>query len=306
MEKTNDISKELLEISELLGKMTRINFVYQVPAGYFENLPEQLISRLRQMRSASQVTDELKDLSPLLNQLEKKNPYEVPENYFFQFPAEMMQVLQSMSAPDLDAKKELEGLSTLLSQADKKNPYETPPGYFTDLPENLAGALRAVSFVKEELKHASPLSDQLRNEKTYSVPEGYFDGLAAEVLEKIKSQPSKARIIPMKEKRSWLKYAVAAAITGTILTVGILTYQMQNKPADDPAIGLTKVSDKEIADFLKNQVMPMTEPSNNNNNTTASIDFGENDIKDLLGDVSDNELQDYMNEQAGTRDIQTN
>lgn len=305
MKKANDISKELLEISELLGKMTRVNFVYEVPEGYFENLPEHIMNRLMGIQSALQVGDELKVLSTLLSQSEKINPYKTPEGYFFQFPAEMMQILRSSSAPDLNAKEELEGLSPLLSQLDKKNPYTAPPGYFSELPENLAGSLGAVSFVKEELEHFSPLSDKLRNEKTYSVPEGYFDGLAAQVLAKIKSEPSEARLVPMRKKRTWMRYAVAATVTGITLTVGILIYQTPKKTVDDPAVGLTKVSDQEISNFLNNQVIPMTEAATNNN-TTASIDFGENDIKEILGDVSDNELQQYMNEQAGGKDSQTN
>ncbi|HEX4850233.1 MAG TPA: hypothetical protein VFV08_05460 [Puia sp.] len=305
MQKDNNIFKELLEISELLVKMTRVNFVYDTPPGYFENLPDQIMARVKKELPLNSADAELKSLSPFLSQLDKKDPYIVPENYFFQFPTAMMEMIQSSSAADLDVNEELKGLSTLLGQADKKNPYATPPGYFSELPENLAGSLRAISFVKEELEHVSPLSAQLQNEKTYTVPEGYFDGLATQVLEKIKSQPSEARVIPMRKKRGWLRYAVAAAVTGITLTVGILIYQSPTKTVDDPAVGLTKVSDQEISNFLNNEVVPITEPAINNN-TTASIDFGESDIKDMLGDVSDNELQQYVNEQAGSKDLQTN
>jgi len=52
----------------------------EVPAGYFDQLPEQLLQRIR----SQSVTDELNTLAPALNTISKVMPYKVPAQYFEQ------------------------------------------------------------------------------------------------------------------------------------------------------------------------------------------------------------------------------
>lgn len=51
---------------------------YSVPLGYFEGLAEQVLTRIRQ----EEAKEELGTLSPLLQQLSKKQPYSTPVGYF--------------------------------------------------------------------------------------------------------------------------------------------------------------------------------------------------------------------------------
>lgn len=52
-----------------------------VPAGYFENLADDILSKINRKQEQS-VNDELKELSPVLARISKTNVYEVPVGYF--------------------------------------------------------------------------------------------------------------------------------------------------------------------------------------------------------------------------------
>jgi hypothetical protein len=67
--------------------------------------------------------------------------------------------------------------------------------------------------------------------------------------------------------------------------------------------GLHKVSDQEILNYLDDQNSILAEPVPNN---TATLDMNDSDIKTLLGDVPDGELQQYMEEHGRANDIATN
>jgi len=41
-------------------------------------------------------------------------------------------------------------------------------------------------------------------------------------------------------------------------------------------------------------------------NSIASLDLNDNDADDMLADVSDNELQQYVNDNYGTKELTTN
>lgn len=88
MTRSNEITKELLEISPELARLTATN-PYRVPAGYFDTLAENILQRMK-LREGGSVPDEVsaKDeiaaLSPLLGGLKKATPYSLPEGYFEQ------------------------------------------------------------------------------------------------------------------------------------------------------------------------------------------------------------------------------
>ena len=66
---------------------------------------------------------------------------------------------------------------------------------------------------------------------------------------------------------------------------------------------LAKVSDQEMQTYLDDQQSILSEPVPN---STANLDINDNDVKSLLGDVSDGELTQYMEEHGRANDIATN
>jgi gas vesicle protein len=123
-----NISQELNELgSSLLN--TGNQPVYTVPAGYFENLAEQVLGRIKALEADS-ATEELAHLSPLLSGIGKTMPYHVPAGYFEEIEERM---LYAMMPADQPAGEELETLSPLLARLNKQMPFEVPQGYFDNV-----------------------------------------------------------------------------------------------------------------------------------------------------------------------------
>src|SRR5215813_1320631 len=98
MESRINILNELQEISPEVARISFLN-PYKVPAGYFEELAEQILWKAKA----------------------GVNPYKVPDGYF-EGLAEA--VLKRVKAEGADtAGEELEILSPLLSKIGKKSPY---------------------------------------------------------------------------------------------------------------------------------------------------------------------------------------
>src|SRR6476620_2120758 len=71
------------ELKNIAPSLAGIDFQqpYKVPAGYFEDLPEQIMLRIR-LEDAGSPQEELEIISPFLGGLSKKMPFSTPEGYF--------------------------------------------------------------------------------------------------------------------------------------------------------------------------------------------------------------------------------
>jgi len=96
--KGNDIVKELEEIVPGLN-LPPTPPPYGVPAGYFDQLPEQLLQRIRSME-ADPVQEELSALSPLLATASRQLPLSTPEGYFNDLSTRIMAgISQAQESP---------------------------------------------------------------------------------------------------------------------------------------------------------------------------------------------------------------
>jgi len=188
--------------------------------------------------------------------------------------------------------EELARISTIVSRITRKNPYRLPEGYFAEV---------------------SPILSVLKDKATYQVPEGYFDYLPAAAREKVIDERVGAKVVAIGSwgksvKSHWWKYAGVAAAACLILVFSWPQFHSsrideQKKLPVDVAQSLHKVSDQEILNYLDDQNSILAEPVSNN---TATLDMNDSDIKTLLGDVPDGELQQYMEEHGRANDIATN
>ena len=113
------ISEELKALESRLSP--EINGLpYQVPQGYFENLPDIILARIKMDRLNA--AEEISELSPLLAGLSRKMPFDVPAGYF----GENAETLKSITS---------EEESMVLSFISKDMPYQVPAGYFANFPE---------------------------------------------------------------------------------------------------------------------------------------------------------------------------
>lgn len=129
MTQKDNILQELKELDSRLADVVLQN-IYTVPAGYFDNLAEQVLARIKAMQ-ASNAADELNALSPQLGKVSREMPYSIPKDYFATLSDN---VLKTIHTAGLSAKDELAAISPLLSSLKKENPYHIPEGYFESLP----------------------------------------------------------------------------------------------------------------------------------------------------------------------------
>lgn len=271
--------------------------VYAVPEGYFENLPVQVMLRI--------AIEEKAGADPVLS-INKDTPYNAPEGYFDNLAGQILNRIKAQESGN--AKDELALLSPLLGQIGKANPFTAPEGYFTDISENIVSGVKAIEFVNGELENLSPLMLGLRNKTVYEVPKDYFEKMPGLILKKAKEQQP-ARIISF--GRKYMRYAAAAVVTSIIALSAFLYFgktthddlaSNQSKSTVLDSAGLAKIPDQEIESFLDNNSTSLAYIGTDADTTDAlsSDASNSNDTKDLLANISDEELQKYVDQHSNT------
>lgn len=93
MKSREHISNELREISSFMAGIEKIN-PYNVPEGYFAQLPHLILSNMQQREDrVNEISSELTVVAPLLNTISKQRVQAVPPDYFNQvnFAAPVLQ-----------------------------------------------------------------------------------------------------------------------------------------------------------------------------------------------------------------------
>lgn len=238
------------------------------------------------MESRDNIQNELRGLNSELSSGADKQPFSVPDGYFDGLAASIMGKIKSLEEP---ADKEIAGLSPLLAGISRSMPFYIPDNYFQNSIEELPFLINedADSAILSLIDRVTP----------YQVPAGYFYNLPDQILKKV-SQP-KAKIIPIVRRR-WMRMAVAAMVIGILGLSGIFYFSHNNKDFDATkpiAQQLKNVSTKELTDFIKTA-----------DATTASTETAQGkpankvEVKQLLNDVSDNDLNSFLN-QVPTDDL---
>lgn len=278
-----EIQEELLGISPLVAGIEPVN-PYEVPAGYFNSLAAQVHLSIKQSLA-----------EPAIALPAMASPYQVPEGYFDALPAMILQRIHATEAQE--HAEEIEHLSPLLSKLNKPVPFSVPEGYFENFPGDLVDGVRAVDFVNAELEEYSPLLASVKSKNVYLVPAGYFEGLATEVLEKARSAKRPGSII-RNMKRQVLRYSIAAMIVGVITLGGWLFTIDGNQKAQSitTATGIDNISNEEMVSYLE-------QSPDNDASSTDSYDMKEEDVKELMADLSDDELKAYLEQNASSKDL---
>jgi hypothetical protein len=256
------------------------------------------------MAHRDNILEELRELQSSLAQLSLQTGYQVPAGYFDGLAEQVLRRIKALEATD--ASEELAQLSPLLAGISKKTPYSVPSGFFNSLEENIAAITNADELKpSEELKELSPLLSGLKKETPYSVPLGYFDELNETV--NIPSEKPKAKVIGI-GRQSWFRYAAAAVVIGFIAMSGFFFFR---KDSIDPKTessewvnkNLKKVSTDDLSEFveLADEEAPVIASAD------TKIDVKEKtEVQELLKDVSDKELQDFLsdaeNQQSDSED----
>ena len=132
----------------------------------------------------------------------------------------------------------------------------------------------------------------MKKTNPYSVPEGYFETLGEK-----RNKPA-AKVVSITH-RSWFRYASAAVVTGVIVLAGFIYLNSQNRvdPVAQPYAwvkkSIKKVDQADIDAFVK-----LADEGLTNQSVATSNSVKPEEIKELMKDVSDKEIQDFLDETA--------
>ena len=289
--KEDNAEEELTNLSPLLkslfGKTS-----YSAPAGYFEALAEQVLNRIRALEANA--AEELNHLSPLLKSISRNTSYSAPAGYFDSLSEQVLNRIKALEAGNVA--EELSYLSPLLNGISKKSTFTVPDGYFDNLEQTMRLPIQSDingETAAEELASLSPLLGGLKKEMPYSVPQGYFEELNKPANTKIVKPAAKVVSI---SKHKWVRYAAAAVITGVLVTAGFLFLNNEKIDPSEKSYAwvkksVKKVSTDDIDKFvqLADEALPVI----------ASVDVAADakiEIKELIKDISDTEIQDFLEE----------
>ena len=272
MDERNEISMELSALSELVSRIGR-QTPYGVPAGYFDQFPALVMGRIAS-RSAT---------------------FSVPEGYFDGFAASVLSRIKTGTAANAPvseetASAELARLSPTVSRISRETPYKLPEGYFDE---------------------QSPILTVAHDQPTFRVPANYFAGLPETILEKVAAPAAPSGKVL---KGNWWKYSSVASIAACLILI-FSWPSVDSKINSGSAVvetthGLEKLSDQEILAYLDDQHDALNVSAANSTAAldpgAASLDINEGDVKSLLGEVTDNDLQQYMDEHGKGDDLATN
>jgi hypothetical protein len=236
------------------------------------------------MTQRANILQELNELGSTCLTTDLQNIYAVPAGYFDGLPEQMMKRIH--------AKNELAELSSLANSISKETPFSIPAGYFNGLEERLMQSVRASAdyqSAKEELETISPLLSGLKKETPYRVPQRYFEQLGADV------KKPEVKIISITH-RKWFRYAAAAVFIGVIATVTLTLNKNKSidpnkNPAEWVAKNVKKLNTDQLDEFIK-----LADEENNLKGSVATKTERSDDIRELMKDVSDNEIRDFLNE----------
>jgi hypothetical protein len=187
---------------------------------------------------------------------------------------------------------ELNIISQTVANIPRVPVFTVPENYFAEFPGKLMEKIREDAKIETEL--LSPLLGGIQKKNPFSVPDGYFTTFE-EQLKKSNLpvvMPEPAKVIRMTGTRQVWKLSVAAMVAGVIGITAWFFYQ-QNTSVIIPSqvnvkAELPKVSEEEMNDFLLSvPEMPATE-------TPQVAGLDNLNIEDMLKDVQDGELQDFV------------
>ena len=276
MQKSSTILNELREISKVVADLPA-SLPFEIPAGYFEQLADKLLVTAKSAEPESAIPGD------------RELPYTVPQGYFDNLAED---ILNRIHAENLAPDQEIKLLSPLLSRLEKNGPFTVPKDYFQETPANVVAGVKALDFVHSELEIISPELLALKDSKVFTVPDGYFESLPAQILLKVKPA---GKVVTGDFRRQVARFAAAAAIIG-VMAIGLLMFNRKDETdfaassvSTELDSSLKHLSDAAIINYIQNNDIAIPEPANG-----SVANMQQTDLKEMLADVSDRDLETYL------------
>lgn len=207
-------------------------------------------------------------------------PYKVPVGYF-------------------DALSDiiLERISTGLPN--KVNVFEVPDNYFEQLPDAILRTVRHAE-VRDELQEIAPFLQSIPKTNPYQTNIAPVLDIQAMITDKAATDTGKTIAMPAIRKSPWMRFAVAAVMIGVLVTAAFIyngNQAIESVNTDqyaqmDVSNEISKLSEDELTSYLSSAEKLVIATADR-----ESLQIDElPDVNDHLGDMSDDELKQYLQE----------
>lgn len=177
----------------------------------------------KRMNHNNDILQELQALAPALIPLHGKQVFSVPAGYFDRFSGDVTAILHGESSNILT-----------IPHANMT----VPQGFFEGFASSVLQKIKATEQLTaaEEIKLLSPALSATGNDNVFTVPGSYFKNFPDILLSQV-SQP--AKVISMKSRSSFARYAAAAVITGIL---GLSTFSIFNSRNEAEEVNVTALA----------------------------------------------------------------
>lgn len=180
--------------------------------------------------------------------------------------------------------------NTLLTM-DRTHCFTVHSGYFSDLTDKIR------SNVEWE---SSTVLSRIGNHNPFSIPDSYFDGLAENIKSNVIGRVP-AKVVPMHAPkiRKFRSYFMAASIAALLGVLGVYFWQ-KNSFSNIPngnfsTAGLEGISEESLNNYLK-ETNFSSNIADNQEILLLSHSYAENNLKELLHEMPEEDLVYYTNE----------
>ena len=267
----------------------------------------------------AEIGNELLEISPAVANLDPSSPFKTPQGYFEGLTERIMTMIKAHEADTPG--KELSLISPFLEGISREMPNSLPSGYFDGFGDDVFSKLKGDEneSSRAEIDSLSPLLAGLRSKPIFEVPETYFQNLTWDINLAMDNGKG-GKIVPLGGGGNIFLYASAAIVIGFISISAWVFFSQKSKNQDINSMArantqqlfddstirsfLPQVSDDAISDYLENEVdalVPVV-TEEDLNNATALLNIDESDFKTLLHDIPDDEIQQYLKENPGSKD----
>lgn len=189
-----------------------------------------------------------------------------------------------------------------LAAIDNQGPYKVPEGYFELLPEQILRRVKIenATSAKEEIEAISPLLAGISRKMPFTTPVGYFEKSNSLVGLESESKPQ-ARVIKMFQPPRRFRMAAAAVVVAIVGLAGWLMFRQpvtthyavksENQIQKELEPRVNQLSDSELANFVDGAMITTFYTAN-------PVEISEEDVKLMLADISDHELEKYVDQNA--------
>lgn len=260
------------------------------------------------MKRNPEIGKELESISQAVANLSFRMPFYLPEGYFESFPH---QILEFIKNDNITGTETIENV-IFNSNPGILSPFSVPEGYFNGLSANILSKIKETEdeSVTAELQKISPALAGFDRKTPFIVPENYFENL--DISSAIVPVPKETgRVVSMNSQKRLINYAAAAVITAVL--AGSVYFFMQvtgnNEPVfsnpmaqnEIPVKDSLEVSPEALSSFLSQTEGMVADEMLEMETITGQKDLAilgitENTIQDILNDLPDQAIQDYMSE----------